>query len=100
MTDLGVISHYLEMQVNHIIGKKITLCPSTYLKKIFDRFKMTEYKSASIPINLGVVNSLLPYDRNAVKEIIKWYQSAIESLIWLVVYTRPDIAYLVEILNC
>ena len=26
MTDLKDISHYLEMQVNHVMGEKITLC--------------------------------------------------------------------------
>ncbi len=40
MTDLDDISHYLRMQVNYVVGEKITLYQSTYLKKILDRFKM------------------------------------------------------------
>ncbi len=73
MTDLRDISHYLGMQVDHFVGERITLCQSTYLKKILDRFKMTECKPASIPMDTGVANSLLPYDGNADKETIKWY---------------------------
>ena len=81
MTDLGDVSHYLGMQVDHVIGKKITLCQSIYPKKVLDRFKMTEYKPASISIDPGVANSLLLYDSNADKETTKWYQSAIGSFI-------------------
>ena len=81
MTNLGDISHYLGIQVNHVVGKKITFCQSTYFRKILDRFKMTEYKPTSIPMDPKVPNSLLPYDGNTDKKTIKWYQSAIGSLI-------------------
>ncbi len=80
MTDLGDIFHYLGIQVDHVVGERITLCQSTYLKEVLDRFKMTECKPASIPMDPGAANSLLPYDENTDKETIKWYQSAIGSL--------------------
>ncbi len=99
MTDLGDIFHYLGMQVNHVIGEKITLYQSTYLKKILDHFKITECKPASIPMDPRIANSLLPYDGNADKETIKLHQSAIGSLIWPAVYTRPDTAYSVGVLS-
>lgn len=100
MTNLRNISHYLGMQVNHVVGKKITLCQSTYLVKVFNRFKMTKYKPAFIPIDLRVANFLLLYNGNADKETIKQYQLAIRSLIWLAVYICPEIAYSVGVLNC
>ena len=99
MTDLGDISHYLGMQVNHVIGKKITLRQNTYLKKILDYFKWTKCKPASIPMNPGVAKSLLPYDGNADKKTNKWYQSPIGSLMWPSVHIRPDIAYSVGVLS-
>ena len=99
MTDLGDISHYLGMEVDHVVGEKITLRQSTYLRKVLNRFKMTECKPASVPMNPGVANSLLPYHGNADKATIKWYQSAIGSLMWLAVHTRPDIAYSVGVLS-
>ncbi len=41
MTDLGDISHYLEIQVDYVVKEKITFYQSIYLKKILDQFKMT-----------------------------------------------------------
>ena len=99
MTDLGDVSHYLRMHVNHFVGKKIILCQSTYLRKVLDRFKMTDCKLASLLMNLRVANSLLLYNRNVDKKTIKWYQSAIGSLMWPAVHTRPDIAYSVGVLS-
>ncbi len=60
---------------------------------------MTECKPASIPMDPRVANSLLSYNGNTDKETIKWYQSAIGSLMWPAVHTRPDIAYLVRVLS-
>ncbi len=60
MTDLGDIFHYLGMQVNYVVGERIRLCQSTYLKKVLNRFRMTECKPASIAMDPGVANSLLP----------------------------------------
>ena len=54
MTDLGVISHYLGMEIDCVVGEKITLCQGTYLKKKLDRFKMTGCKPATVPMNPGV----------------------------------------------
>ncbi len=93
MTDLGDISHYPEMDVDYILGDKITLRQSTYLKKVLNRFEMTDCKPPSLPMNPGVANSLQPFDGTADPKIIKWYLSAIGSLIWPAVHTRPDITY-------
>lgn len=99
MTNLGDISHYLGIQVNYVIGKKITFCQGTYLKKVLNCLKMTECKPATVMINFEVTNFLLFYNRNADQTTIKQYQLAIGSLMWLAVYTCPDIAYSVEILS-
>ncbi len=57
-------------------------------------------KPTTVLMNFGVANSLLYYDRNADKAIIKWYRSAIGFLIWPAVHTRPDIASSVGVLSC
>ncbi len=62
MTDLGDVSHYLGMVVDYVVGEKITLCQSTYLKKVLVRFKMTGCKPVTVPMNPRVANFLLPYD--------------------------------------
>ncbi len=60
---------------------------------------MIKCKLISIPIDPRVTNFLLSYDKNADNKTIKCYQSAIRSLIWPVIYTCPDIPYLVGILS-
>ncbi len=100
MTDLGDISYYLRMEVDDVVGEKITFSQSTYLKKMLDWFKMTECKPATVSMNLGVANSLLSYDVNTDKATIKWYQSVIGSFMWPAVHICPDIAYSVGVLSC
>ena len=70
MTDLVDVSHYLGIQVIYVVDEKITLCQSLYLKKVLNGLKITEYKPALVPMNLGVANLLLLFDGNADKEII------------------------------
>ena len=77
MTNLGEISHYLGMEADIEVGKIISLRQTTYLRKILERFQMTDCKPASIPMNPGVANSLLPSEQQADRATIKWYQSAI-----------------------
>lgn len=99
MTNLGEISHYLSMKVDVEVGKDIFLRQTVYLKKILGRFQMTDCKPVSIPMNPGVAHSLLPSDQQADRATIKWYQSAIGSLIWPAVHTRPNISYSVGVLS-
>ncbi len=87
------------MQVDHVVSKKITLCQSIYLKKVLNYFMMTECKPASIPMDPWVANFLLPYDENADKKTMKWYQAVIGSCMWPAVHTRPNIAYSLGVLS-
>ncbi len=100
MTDLSDISHYLGMEVDYIVGEKITLCQSTYLKNVLDWFKITGCKPATVPMSPGVATYLLLYDGNVDKVTIKWYPSAIGFFMWPAVHTRSDIAYSLGILSC
>ncbi len=100
MTDLGYVSHYLGMKVDVNLGKKtITLRQSTYLKKILERYGMSDCKPAKIPISPGVANSLIPYENQAEKGTVAWYQSAIGALMWPAIHSRPDLAYSVGVLS-
>lgn len=65
MTDFDDISYYLEIEVDYILENKIILCQNTYLKKIFNCFDMIDWKPISLPIKLGVANSLQPFDKTA-----------------------------------
>ncbi len=72
MTDLGEISHYLGMEVD-VETEKILLRQTTYIKKILERFQMTDCKPSSIPMNPGVANFHLASEHQADRTTIKWY---------------------------
>lgn len=80
MTNLGNISNYLGIEIDYILGNKITLYQNIYLKKLLDYFDITDYKSTSLLINLGIANSLQSFNGTTDLKIIKLYASAIESL--------------------
>ncbi len=84
------------MEVDVETGR-ISVQQTTYIKKILERFEMTDSKPSSIPMNPGVANSLLPSKHQADQDTIKWDPSAIASLVWPAVHTRPDISYLVGV---
>lgn len=69
MTELGDVFLYLEIQVNHVIGKKIIPSQSIYFKKVLERLKMTEYKPTSNPMDPKVINSLPLNDENTHKKL-------------------------------
>ncbi len=85
MPNLGEISQYLGMEVD-VETKKISWWQTNYLKKILDRFQITECKPTFIPVNLGKTNSLFPSEYQADQATINLYQSAIVTLLWLIVY--------------
>ena len=99
MTNLGEVSHYLDMEVDVEVGKQISLLQTAYLKKILGCFQMINCKPVSVPMNPGVANSLLLSNQQANRAIIKWYQSAIGSFMWPAVHTQPDIAYSVGVFS-
>lgn len=46
-----------------------------------------------------MANCLLSSEKQGDRATIKWYQSAIGSLIWPTIYTRLEIAYLVGVIS-
>ena len=98
MTDLGEISHYLDMEVD-VINDSISIHQTTYIKKILNHFKMSNCNPVSTPMVTGLLSTLGPSTTDASSSQKEWYQSAIESLIWLSQHTWPDISFVVAILS-
>ncbi len=71
MTNLGKISHYLGLEVDVEIGKKISLRQTTYLQKILLRFQMANCKPASVFMNKIVAHPFLPSEKQADQTAIK-----------------------------
>ena len=60
ITDLGDVSHYLNMQVDMNLDKSnITVHQTTYLKKILEQFHMQDYKPIFTSMESGIGNLLL-----------------------------------------
>ena len=71
MTDLGEISHYLDIEVdNDIRNKIITLCQFTYLRKVLKRYDMKDATLIKISMLSEILNSLNSNSNQTLKKII------------------------------
>ena len=71
MTDLGEISHYLNIKVdNDIRNKIITLCQFTYLRKVLKRYDMKDATLIKILMLSEILNSLNSNSNQTLKKII------------------------------
>lgn len=73
-------------------NKTINLSQSEYLRKILERFNMSNCNQSSTP---GEEKSLKRTDENTktINEVNFPYQQAIGSLLYAPMMTRPDIAF-------
>lgn len=71
MTNLKEISYYFGMEVDVEVEKKISLCQTTYLRKILECFQMTDCKPAFVSMSPNVANSLLSVDSQAEQATMK-----------------------------
>ena len=98
MTDLDEISHYLNIKVD-ITDDSISIHQITYIKKILNHFEMFNCNPVSTFIMAGLLSILGSFITDASSSQKKWYQSAIESLIWLNQHIQLDILFTVAILS-
>lgn len=90
--DLGPIKSYLGIQIERNMQKRTMHIHQTeYIHKILNKFNMHESKPASTPMDAKI--NLLISDQIAEEVDKKWYQSAIGSLLYAALGTRPDILY-------
>jgi hypothetical protein len=92
MKDLGELKYFLGIQVKRDRKlQQIHIDQSTYIKAILKRFEMHNSKPAETPIATGTKLVQARVDDILVDP--KRYQSMVGSLMYLMVCTRPDIAY-------
>jgi len=96
MKDLGQANKILGMQIHRDRSKRnIWLSQKNYLKKILRRFNMQDCKpiSTPLPINFRLSSSMSPSNEAERMEMSRVpYASAVGSLMFVMVCTRPDIA--------
>ena len=90
--DLGICDEFLRMRIRQI-GGKIYIDQVPYTTKILTRFGMTNAKPARTPLPTGYKPE--PFDGTSTPSLRSQYQSVIGSLLYLMLGTRPNIAFAV-----
>ena len=103
MKDMGEADYILGVKIQRDRSKKIlSLSQETYIKKILERFRMNSCKSMDTPIARGETLSLemCPKTEKEKEDMSRvLYSSAIGSLMYAMMCTRPDICYAVGLVS-
>ena len=101
MKDLGEVTYILGIQVYRDRSKRIIgLFQSLYFEKVLKRFNMLDSKTGLLPVRHGIHLSKImsPKTFEEMVEMAKVpYALTIGSLMYAMLYTRPDIAYAVSV---
>ncbi len=95
MHDLGELSYILGIRITRLPDGSIRLDQERYMNNILWKFRMENCRSTNIP---GEKNMPLKGDGQPVDSTR--YKSAIGSLLYLALGTRPDILYAVGVAGC
>lgn len=108
MSDLGQLKWFLGMEFN-FGNTEITVNQTQYLKNILTDFGMQNCKPVSTPcvekpdFDKAVASDLLSRDSEEEKHeagpLLKRYRSAVGSLIYCMICTRPDLSWIVTKLS-
>ena len=103
MKDLGPAQQILGMQIIRDRKKKrLWLSQEKYVERVLKRFNMDKAKPVSIPLgnHFKLSKSMCPSSRKEIEEMkLIPYSSAVGSLMYAMVCTRPDIAHAVGIVS-
>src|SRR3954463_9606368 len=103
MKDMGEVAYVLRVKILRDRSRRtLGLSQETYLKKVLERFKMDKAKPIDTPVmkNHGLSRNdcpKTPADKAKMANVP--YASAIGSLMYAMVCTRPDLAYAVGLLS-
>lgn len=92
---VGDSSHFAGLQIDRNRSEKtMFLHQGAYMRKVLERFKMSEAKPLSVPADPNV--SLQPVESSEERLCNAPYREAVGSLMFLAIVSRPDIAYAVN----
>ncbi|KAK8640458.1 hypothetical protein V6N13_008211 [Hibiscus sabdariffa] len=100
MKDLGEAAYILGVKIYRDRSRRLLgLSQSTYIDKVLKRFSMEESKRGFLPMRHGISLSKemclsTPQERKRMSQIR--YASAIGSLMYAMICTRPDLSYAVS----
>ena len=99
MTDLGLCSYYLSMEIQRNRAKRsVRITQSTYLKKVLVRFNMANsvFVSTSIIVDTQLKEESV---NQATSNVVREYQSMVKSMMYVMIQTRSDICFVITILS-
>ncbi|WVZ01079.1 hypothetical protein V8G54_027148 [Vigna mungo] len=103
MKDLGAVKKILGMKISRDRSRRMLwVSQEDYIEKILKRFNMHNAKSARVPIagHFKLSKSQCPKNEEEKEEMSKVpYSSAMGSLMYAMVCTRPDIGYAVGVVS-
>lgn len=103
MKDLGPANKILGMQIHRDrVSRKVWLSLKSYVKKILQRFNMQDCKPilTPFPTNVKLSSKMSPGSEEERMEISRiLYASAVGSLMFAMICTRPDIALAVGVVS-
>lgn len=93
--NLGKLSYFLRMKIeqNEQNGS-VWIGQRAYTESLLKRFGMEDCKQVSTPVDASSKLTHVTNEDDCINQ--QWYQSAIGSLMYLSVSTRPDILYAVS----
>lgn len=90
-------SYFLGIEIEHIENRGIKISQKAYAKKILERFNFQDSKPVSTPI---IKEPVLPTsNEESDKQSNFPYRQAVGALMYLMIGTRPDLAYSVSFLS-
>jgi len=96
MKDLGQLKWFLGINF-YFADNSIQMNQSKYINKLLDKFKMSDCNTKLIPCDLSVKDVIEA--ESVLLEDAKPYRQIVGSLIYLMVSTRPDLCYIVNMLS-
>eukprot|EP00961_Rhodomonas_salina_P233859 3160160-Rhodomonas_salina.1 len=92
VSDDGDLNWYLGVNYERT-GTGIVAKQTAYLQRCLERFGLTDAKTKSVPLppKFVITEDELPKHPNA--KDIEEYRAMIGCLLWMSVWTRPDIAF-------
>jgi hypothetical protein len=103
MKDIGVATKILGINILRDRGKgKLMLHQEDYINKIIEKFSMKDSKVVSQPITNQYLmsKSMCPKTKLEQEEMANVpYSNAVGSIMYLMVSTRPDLAYAISVLS-
>ena len=97
MKDLGELTHFLGMRITRTNGK-IAIDQGSYIRQVLERYRMSDSKPVSTPLAPGMrLVKATESDHGDVD--LKLYQGMVGSIMYVMLCTRPDLAFPIQQLS-